>query len=96
MTDTTRWTPGPWVYRAETRTMPVQIWAGKCHIADVYGPTAEERAANGQVMAAAPQLVQALEEAWRIMALRQAASLQLAINGADTALAAARGEGPHD
>jgi hypothetical protein len=55
-------TPGPWEAKCETDYVPAQVWAEGRQLAEVYGECREARAANARLMAAAPELLKALQE----------------------------------
>ena len=55
-------TPGPWEAKRETDYVPAQVWAEGRQLAEVYGECREARAANARLMAAAPELLKALQE----------------------------------
>ena len=95
MTDTTRWTPGPW--RVESDGTSIAMAGEGCIVAPGpdRAPNAEKRA-NARLIAAAPLLVEALEAlefAARIDCPRTEAWGTL-LETCRAALAAARGETP--
>ena len=55
-------TPGPWEAKLETDCVPVQVWAEGRQLAEVCGESREARAANARLMAAAPELLKALQD----------------------------------
>jgi hypothetical protein len=55
-------TPGPWEAKRETDYVPAQVWAEGRQIAEVYGESREVRAANARLIAAAPELLNALRD----------------------------------
>ena len=55
-------TPGPWDAKRETDYVPAQVWAEGRQLAEVYGECREARAANAPLMAAAPELLKALQD----------------------------------
>jgi hypothetical protein len=54
-------TPGPWEAKRETDYVPAQVWAAGRQLAEVYGESREPRAANARLIAAAPELLKALQ-----------------------------------
>ena len=55
-------TPGPWDPKRETDYVPAQVWAEGRQVAEVYGESREIRAANARLIAAAPELLNALQD----------------------------------
>lgn len=57
-----RWTPGPWEAVQETVTHPAAVKADKTELpfVHVFGPNHAERAATARLIAAAPDLYEAL------------------------------------
>ena len=54
-------TPGPWESKQESAYVPAQVWADGRQLAEVYGEDRATRAANARLIAAAPELLEALE-----------------------------------
>lgn len=55
-------TPAPWVAKPENNYVSAQVWTTKdCPLAEVYGEDRATRVANAKLMAAAPELLAALE-----------------------------------
>jgi len=55
-------TPGPWEAKRETDYVPAQVWAEGRQLAEVNGECREARAANARLIAAAPELLKALQD----------------------------------
>lgn len=86
----TKHTPGPWTTKPETDYVPAQIWAEGRQLAEVYGESREIRARNARTMAAAPELLDALEE---LMMILKDVDLPTAVAAyAHAAIAKAKGE----
>lgn len=62
-TDLVTHTPGPWATKPETKYGPAQVRADGQALADVFGEDRATRAANACLIAAAPDLLKALERA---------------------------------
>jgi hypothetical protein len=54
-------TSGPWNTKIETDYVPAQVWADGRQLAEVYGEDRATRARNALMMAAAPELFEAVE-----------------------------------
>ena len=54
-------TLGPWEAKRETDYVPAQVWAEGRQVEEVYGESREVRAANACLIAAAPELLNALQ-----------------------------------
>ena len=54
-------TKGPWHAKKEDDYVPAQVWADGRQLAEVYGEDRATRAHNAQLMAAAPELLEALK-----------------------------------
>ena len=56
-------TPGPWEVRTTPGSPedPCQVGTGMVYTADACGPSLEERDANAHLIAAAPEMLEALE-----------------------------------
>jgi hypothetical protein len=55
-------TPGPWEAQCETDYLRAQVWAEGRQLAEVYGESRLARAANTYLIAAAPELLKALQD----------------------------------
>lgn len=65
------WTPGPWVAQRNPRFECLEVFSGRSRIADIndvsdvtFGPPKNEAIANAHLIAAAPDLYEALEDLW--------------------------------
>jgi hypothetical protein len=56
------YTQGLWYAKPETDYVPAQVWQEGLHLCDVYGEDRATRAANARLIAAAPELLAALED----------------------------------
>lgn len=105
--DEPKWTPGPWAVREDafgvqvypTRDGPPDFgeWASLATIEDCYDEEEQETAANAHLIAAAPDMYEALYRLvtdCKIAGLEAQAGFDCWISMADEALAKARGETP--
>ena len=90
-------TPGPWLYDDESEVISTdaRLEGSKAEIAEVvtsyYGPFAAEQQANARLIAAAPDLLEALREADKCMSgLYDGSEVQARIRAA---IAKATGKG---
>lgn len=81
-------TPGPWVLDGEAWVVTV---ATKRYIT-CEGRNAEEAEANARLIAAAPEMLEALQEAYRVLSLRNLDCDVKALTIARAALTKAEGE----
>jgi len=85
------WSSGPWSTKPENEYIPAQVWADSRELARVYGETKIARQANAQLMAAAPDLYEAIEALLGTFKAR-CISERNAVLKAEAALTKARGE----
>ena len=65
MTEAAAHTPGPWTIELGDQTRTSEIWAGDMIVADVHGHVTRGSHADARLIAAAPELLEALQHIMR-------------------------------